>query len=329
VNLPPSFPPQPGVAREKAILAALLPGGRASWSWSPIVIHGKDRTIVLQVLADGIKIDGVRMSGSATLAQQVADRLGALLHTPRINDLAWQYGSRIQPQIVWPTSASIAALVKGSALIDAAIQDLKAVKPTGGPIGLVAPVGKPWVLSKAMTPQRATLYGWQLSAPIAGVPSHKSPATPGVMVIQPLSTAHSPAYEDYSSLINLVHRKCVVDGEPADLASVLQDPVLSWLVSHEGPVPVRQPGVPILPPIEDVAAPAIPALVASNVATGFLRVSGIKPSVLCPNRPDKDNLPREHFWDVLLQALSLPLSGMLGVWIAKKTGKTPSLGRWV
>ena len=89
---------------------------------------------------------------------------------------------------------------------------------------------------------QAALYGWQSSSAISGVPLYKSPATPGVHVVQPLSTAHATDYVDYSSSLWFVSRDCTVDGADRDLWDVLRDPVLALLASHEGPlVNVRQP----------------------------------------------------------------------------------------
>lgn len=238
MTLPALFPAQDGLARNAAILASIV-AGQASWSWSPITSTANGHTATFAVLTDGLKLGGVRLSGSAGLCQTVADLLGALLQTPRLNDLAWlQADVQIPPATMWPNGTDTASMVKESALIDAAV---------AGRSGLVAPTGKPWALGKAMTVSRSLLYGWQSAKPIPGVPLYASPATPGVKVIQPLSNAHEVSYGDYSSLVNLVARPCLVDGVPHDLVDVLSDPELAPLASHEGVIPTRQPGVPVTP----------------------------------------------------------------------------------
>ena len=323
VTLPANFPLHAGHAREQAILAEIAPGGSASWAWSPITSQAKGHTAIFQILTDGIKIGGVRMSGSANFAQAVADKLGALLQTPKINDLAWQQASvRIQPANLYPPDDSTTQLVHESAVID---------KMKGNRTGLTASVGKPWVLSNKMSLARATLYGWQLSSPLPGVPSYKG-VTPGLPVVQPLSTAHVPTYEDYSSLLQLVHRRCVIDGKPADLAQVLRDPELAWLASHDGVCPIRQPGVPVQPPFEMQSLPSsAPSSLVATATGGFFRV--IRPTsgrsvLVCPSRPDIDDSPKTHVVDIALQFGSLPLASLLGAWIATKAGNPVFMGRW-
>ena len=62
---------------QRGSFQAGAPGGSASWTWSPITSQAKGHTAIFQILTDGIKIGGVRMSGSANFAQAVADKLGA------------------------------------------------------------------------------------------------------------------------------------------------------------------------------------------------------------------------------------------------------------
>jgi hypothetical protein len=238
--LPPGFPAKAGPARDKAILDAVR-SGQASWTWSPVTSQRDGHTLVMQVMTDGLKLGGVRLAGSANLCQTIADMLGACLQTARINDLAWQQAKvQIPPGNMWPNDTDTATLVRETDKLDGYI---------AGRTGLVAPVGKPWVLSKSMSAKRATLYGWQSATPIAGIPLYKSPATPGVQVIQPLSAAHDLNFCDYSSLANLVARQCTLDGQPDDLARILQDPSVAQLASHEGVIPVRQPGASVGQPL--------------------------------------------------------------------------------
>jgi len=245
VGLLGNFPANAGAARDAAILAAVH-AGDTTYTWASIVMDHGQHTGTFQVFADGLKLGGVRLAGSARLCQQVADVLGACLPTPRILDEAWlQAYLKIPPQTIWPNTIDTATMVKHSAMIDVACAGV----PDGS---LVMPIGKPWCLCKDATPQKSALYGWQSVAPVPGVRDGKnvpdirvkSPATPGVFVIQGFSTAHNPDYVDYSSSIWLVSRSCVVDGVTRDLVDILRDPELAPLVSHEGVlVNVRQPGV--------------------------------------------------------------------------------------
>jgi hypothetical protein len=244
--LPSGFPSSAGPARDAAILAALS-AGQCTWNWTPITSTYAGHTGTFYVMTSGLSLGGVRLAGSAFLCQTIADMLGACLTTPRLLDLAWLQGYQIPPQIVSPNTTSTASMVKESALVDAA--------SAGAGSGLVAPIGKPWVLSRNITSSRAALYGWQSKVPVGLATLVASPATPGVKVIQPLSTAHDVHYVDYSSSVNLVRRACYVDNAPRDLYDVVQDPVLSALVSHEGALPTRQPGVPVAQTLAIAAAP--------------------------------------------------------------------------
>ena len=55
--------------------------------------------------------------------------------------------------------------------------------------------------------------------------------------IQPLSTVHGACYADYSHGIRLVSETVVVDGKTRSVYDVLLDPVLSKVLSDEGPIP--------------------------------------------------------------------------------------------
>lgn len=234
--LPEDFPPTAGSARDAAILAAAR-AGLLEVEWVPVTTSYGEHTAIFQVCRDGVKLGGVRLAGSATVCQQVADILGASLGTPRLNDEAWIQSTKIAVQTISPNTTDTPTMVQHSSMIDAA---------ASGMTGLVMPVGKPWCLSKNLTTIKAALYGWQSEVKVPGVTLRPSPATPGVWVVQELSTAHNPGYVDYSSSIWLVARQCVVDGVARDLWDILRDPSLAPLASHEGALPfVRQPGVPV------------------------------------------------------------------------------------
>ncbi len=56
------------------------------------------------------------------------------------------------------------------------------------------------------------------------------------MPIQPLSTVHGACYADYSHGVRLVSENVLVDGGTRSIYDVLQDPVLSKVLSDEGPI---------------------------------------------------------------------------------------------
>jgi hypothetical protein len=203
--------------------------------------------LVITVGCDALKIgvpdDCVHVAVSATLQQRIADALYCVMPTAKISDLCWIHADNKleawgQAQTASPTMDDTSAFVKMSGVLDGQI---------AGRPGLCAPSGKDWVLSKVLwysyNAGRAANYGWQVSSgSSAGV-------TPGVRVIQMLVTSstlpHYSSHTDYSQMCRLVKRECVLNGEKADLADILMDEELAYLVSHEGPLPgYRQPDVP-------------------------------------------------------------------------------------
>jgi hypothetical protein len=254
MGLPSDFPKRAGLARDKYLLAA-LDDGRITPVWHPLRVAANSHVAVFQVLSDALKLDGVRLSTSAYNLQQIADKLGASLMTPRLIDWCFRNADVvIPPQTIYPPDDSSAALEKESQKIEDAI-----LAATGGVGlsygGLLAPIGKNWCLSNVLVsaaPKHAALYGWACKpgyTPPPGVMLHKGTLT-GISNIQPLATPHDQNYSDYAMLISLVRRDCTLDGVSRDLHDLLQsaDPTVWSLVSHEGPLRLlRQPGVPILP----------------------------------------------------------------------------------
>lgn len=262
------LPSQAGAVRDAAIVRHVA-SGDYELAWSTVRSQANGHTGTFNVFADALKIGGVRISASATLLQTLADMLGCVLLTPRLSDLMFQQAHVvIPPQIISPPGTDTATMVKESQKIDAS---------TRGTSGLIAPMGKPWCLSNVLLahPGRAALYGWQSTKSIPGIPLYPGVSS-GVKVIQPLSTAHDATYVDYAMLAVLASRRCVVDGEPVDLATVLQDPSMSALVSHEGPLRLlRQPGVPIAKSLEPLCVgPNCPEPVSFQTGGGSSSSSG-------------------------------------------------------
>ena len=240
------LPPSPGPARDAAILSAVA-SGAASPAWTAINATTPDgaHTGSFFVLSDGLKLNGVRLSVSAKVLQQLADMLSASLMTPRLLDLAFnQAAVKLPPCPIWPNDESTECMDRESAKMDQYV---------AGRIGQsIAPIGKNWVISNVLlkaAPSHAALYGWATSPEYQALMTKSGvklyPGTlPGIMNIQPLATPHDMNYVDYAMLTNLVRRDCLVDGNPTDIQSVFTDPLLSQMVSHEGPLRVlRQPGV--------------------------------------------------------------------------------------
>jgi hypothetical protein len=202
-------------------------------------------------MADALKIQGVRVNVSANLEQKLADLMGCLLMTPKISDLVWlQRQVTLQPQTRAITS-KLDDMIANSRAIDAQLA------AQGNPTGLVSTVGKDWTLSNSLLsyPGKGQNYGdhciptgmnnWRgiRTYPLEGVPT---PAAQG-QVIQGAWWFHGPTHIDYSQIMRLVRRDCLVDGAPWDLADLLRDSALSKLAARDGPLKLlRQPNVPLI-----------------------------------------------------------------------------------
>ena len=172
------------------MLLKYLEDGQISWAWELVEHTAGGHTLRFQVQRDGMKLEGVRLSMSATLAQQIADQIGAVLPTPRLNDLVYQYAPvKLAPitQSAWVTAGTMATvpnMAKQSGFIDAAIGERQ---------GLVADVGKDWTINngllkptngcgpgwpKLAVGQVASNYGWHVSS------GGDIAVTPGMHVIQ-------------------------------------------------------------------------------------------------------------------------------------------------
>lgn len=187
--------------------------GRAQFNWHELAPG-------LEVFADALKIDGVRVTVTARTAQRVADLLGATLTTPALEDMLHQYAVHRIPAFTIPSgpNGSWEQTVWHSRKIDEA---LSAVHAESGE--LVATVGKSWVLVNELgqRPGKACNYGWHSpSAPYR-------PASGTDRVWQPIGFAHNAEHSDYSQTLRLAR----VRG--------------SLLPTHDGSVlrVMRQPGV--------------------------------------------------------------------------------------
>lgn len=226
-----ALPKEAGQDREDAILQAVNTG-HAIVCFTPLEISEGGHTLRLDVAMDAVKIgeqgDCVRVAANALTQQKIADHLGCLLPTAKICDLIWKRvldgnGVKLTPHTQTPDShmSDTNRFVEHSEAID---------KQRDGRCGLLWPVGKVFALSKKVTRGKCANYGWHVTSG-----SQFSGVLPDVKVLQPLATAHSDVFTDYSQLCGgLVKKVCYLDGEEADLADILKDPSLCSLVSTEG-----------------------------------------------------------------------------------------------
>lgn len=190
------LPPTSGPARDAAILAYVT-GGGAELTWATLNLG----RLQLQVTADAVKVQGVRINASATVQQQIADALGCLLPTPKIFDAMWLARAATLTPAILPISSTTAAMIQASAMIDAQLAAL------GNPPGIVVQQ-KTWCLSNVLVTHagKAANYGFYVIPNQPGFkwngigtdPTSSFPQQPQKgRVIQSVGTAHDPSHVDY------------------------------------------------------------------------------------------------------------------------------------
>lgn len=244
------WPRQAGAERSERILAAVK-AGRYEHSWCPLELSDGQGTLRLMVSCDALKVDGVRVNVDARTQQLIADHIGAVLLTPKLADEIYARAKKLAPK-PQPITSSTQAMIDHSARVDAEVTRV------GG--GLVADVGKDWVLAKSIFSQtaraarKAANYGWHVpTQQYQGLRAERS--VTGGFVIQGVGTAHDSSHSDYSQVARFVRRVGLFGELPVDLSLVYtgRDPGTA-LVSHEGPLPDwRQPGA------DDPRGPGFPS----------------------------------------------------------------------
>jgi len=272
-----ALPEQPGQKRE-ARIKELVQADHYVLDWWPIDTSACNRRLRFWVSSDvlrlGCKDDSVRVAVTCRTHQQLADRLGAMMPTTVISDLIWANARNvlgIHTQTPDSRMAYTSRFVQHSKLLD---YDL------GEHDGLCT-AGKDFVLTSLnrSRPQRAANYGWHQ---INGLP------------IQPLGTAHSLDFTDYSQFCRLVKREADLDGRPIDLADVIVAPDLAPLISADGPLPWhRHPGVPR--ETNDISGPTSAPWRADVLSIGeraLLWSQSELEAGVCENPPGSNTSPR-------------------------------------
>jgi len=287
------MPPGPGPERDAFILDRVVSGAIDPISFATITAKTPDGKHVgtFEIMADALRLDGVRVNVSARLAQQIADVLGASLLTAKLADLLYlQRGVTLLPS-PQPISASTLAMVEHSARIDAEIRAALTAGTKLLPTDARQTVGKHWILDNDTSVHAETTacnYGWHFPGPTFGGSAWESAVTPGLRLIQGRGWAHTLDHVDYSQTCVLVANLCTVDGQPAHLADVFTSTELAPLASAQGPLKVlRQAGVPFyvrpgprgggLTGAEDVQLPLHPPDVARCPHVTYPALASVEP----------------------------------------------------
>jgi len=152
-------------------------------------------------------------------AQRLADLSGASLLTARLSDHIWSEAEvKLEPFFYKPVGNANELVTK---FVEHNAQIEKQLAGAGGRHGqLVAGIKKDIILTARIAERsdRVVLYGW-----------HKPDGKP----IQPVYSGHVYWYVDYSHGIRFMNRQVLLDGRPADVREILQDPVLFRVLSNE------------------------------------------------------------------------------------------------
>ena len=292
----PTLPADPGPARSSAILEAVRAGHYMPIVWCPIEMVLGQLHALIGVSSDALRIgepgDAWRVPVTPLDAQRIADELSVnhgtpcLCPTALLDDLAWnKAASRVPPHYMANTDAEVAIMGttarswEHSRWIDA---QLAAMGHEEG--FLVRNVGKAWINTPGLWMRsdggsRGVNYGWHWPTQQAG--TNRAATTFGGWVKQSIGYAHNASHVDYSQTLTLVAEEVILTdhatGETGSvsLASMALDNELCKLISHEGPVPMRHPGVPCLVGGDGTKPPGCP--VPWTLPPGGGAVSSLEP----------------------------------------------------
>jgi hypothetical protein len=262
----PTIPPRAGPDRDAAILQAVAAGHYLPITWCALEVVLGQLHALIGVSSDALRIgepgDALRVPVSARLSQQIADELSRNHETPChvptafLDDLAWNQAARVlPPHPMTQTTADVAIMdttarsAEHSAWIDQAAAELGHVEGY-----LLRNVGKSWInwsdlWWRADGASKGINYGWHCPTRQQIAPGQACTLRGGY-VIQPPGDKHNDLHSDYSQTLTLVSEDVMLTdhstGEQGSvsLASIALDNQLCGLVSHNGPVPMRHPGVP-------------------------------------------------------------------------------------
>ena len=227
-------------------LEQALKNNSIEFEFNSITAVGKAGELCFEVFADAAKIDGVRFMVTAIETQELADALGLMMSTPKIEDLIC-IDADVTISPITQINGKITALAS-SKDYSTAIDKLLKGKDLFGK--MVSTVGKSWVLTNRLA-QGSGQYGVHTACNYGWVhPSSRYNAvTTGLKCWQTPGYAHNDVHTDASQVLRLVNPKCTLRRansgiwEMVDLQDVLRDKELAPMVSHEGVLKVlRQPG---------------------------------------------------------------------------------------
>jgi N-acetyl-anhydromuramyl-L-alanine amidase AmpD len=256
------LPEQAGEQREQRILELMELGMYVPPTFTPLLVSNEAHYGAIYVAQDALQLgkpeDRFRVNVTARTAQWICDDKSWILPTTSICDLIWRSAlikltPCIQPadprqranELYSPAMDDTLAMLRHSQEVDA---------KRAGRCGLIAPIGKNWVLSNALTKSttQAANYGWY-------DPSAPHISASGIRMWQTLGTTHGVHHTDYSQVLRPIRREMMLDGRMVDMWDVLSNHELASLLSTEGALKVlRIPAAGVSP--SDAADEVEPAV---------------------------------------------------------------------
>jgi len=226
--------------REEEIKAAILAGNVPDFLRRMCEVRvamrlrdGQEHTVFFRTLPDylciGIDTDFVRIPMSPIAAQAIADRFGCILPTSKITDDIYRHAqTQLYPQ---PMSGGQypdwqARMTKNEFYREHhRLVEGQRSRSGHQPGQLLAGHKKDVLVSNFLNthPRNVVIYGWH---------DKRNQGKP----IQGYGFSHENTYADYSHGIRLISKAVLIDRQERPIAEVLADPLVSRLLSNEGPV---------------------------------------------------------------------------------------------
>lgn len=263
-------------AWEAAAIAIARQDGLTPWAWSNLILaDSQGNTATLRVMTDVISIgptnDFLRLPLTPGAAQSICNLHGWLMPTPWLVYQMFHQSDLKTRRIALPNlGASLAQYANHSQLVSAELTKAGMTGPTD-PRFRAAGIKKSVVISNIYQPKKVVIFGWYDPTPDAwpsnGIPYPDSRRQP----IQPNSNEHGDFYVDYSHGICPVGAEAVVNGQKMATVDLYQHPVLSALVSKEGPIKVPRYPAAVAP------LPSVPGVSLST--PGSARQVDVVPTI--------------------------------------------------
>lgn len=216
-----------GAVREQNILDEFLHGNVPPFmrDFKPVKVTDGVNTITYVVTPDylclGTNEDYLRVPMAPITAQKIADKYDCTLPTRKMVKDIWKNATNKLPI---KTTTPDAKMVSTQRYADH--NKLVTQSITGDFTQLSAGHKKDVVLTNRLAPKnaqkRVAIFGWFY---------------PNGTVVQDLNPSdHDDMYADYSHGIRLIANDVIVNGNPMRIQDVFKDPVLSKLLSDEGPL---------------------------------------------------------------------------------------------